>query len=275
MTGRETDKNISDKRPSAVAAPAGGATSWWQIAAAAVLILASGSVALFCAATVDKLLLAFGTHLPWASVTILSTLLRTLLLITIFIVGAKSFGISFKESWGSIKGRRSGVALLAGISGMFLVSYATSALYFAAQGGNGALTEISGMSYIQRNLLFGWLSTAKDFSFALSTLIIGPFIEELTGCGLIYLALKKKVRIPAAIAFYAFFFALMHYGVNTFAPLLSGKHGFFSTPPLWAFGWFFLRGIILSASYEFGGTLAVPILIHYFWNITGYYFVWT
>ncbi|MDQ7774347.1 MAG: CPBP family intramembrane glutamic endopeptidase [Elusimicrobiales bacterium] len=232
-------------------------------------------MAFLCATTLDKLILGFGTRLPWAYITILSTLLRTLLLLSVFIVGARSLGISFKESWGNARGWRTGAALVAGISGMFLISYATSAIYFASQASEKVPSAVFGMSYIQRNALFGWLTTANDFSFALGTLMIGPFIEELTGCGLIYLALKKKVRIPAAVLIYSVFFALMHYGVNTFAPLFSGKYGFFASPPLWAFSWFFLRGIVLSASYEFGGTLAVPILIHYFWNITGYYFAWS
>ena len=256
------------------------APSWATIALLVILIWTAGSIALFCAEAIDIMLMSFGVSLPWFYITITSTLFRTLLLIVIFLTGAKACGITVRQTFGNARGLRTAAALTAGLVGIVIVSYSTTALVWASQDSGGILRTISKlpqlpfMAYRQRNPLFGWLQGGTNFSFGLSTLFIAPFIEELLGCGLIYLALKKKVPVAAAIALNSVLFALRHFGLDVFSSFTNGNPGLFVSPPLVGFVWFLLRGLIITSTYEYGGSLAVPILLHYFWNFTGFYFNW-
>jgi membrane protease YdiL (CAAX protease family) len=257
------------------------APSWATIALLAIFVWTAGSIAFLCATATDKTLMAFGINLPWPYITMASTLLRTLLLIAIFLTGAKACGITVRQSFGDARRFPAVVALIAGLLGILLVSYSTTAVFWASKDSGGILPAISKlvqlpiMSYHQRNPLFGWTQSGQNFSFALSVLFISPFIEELLGCGLIYLALKKKLPVAAAIVINSALFVLRHFGYDAFSPFFNGGSGFFISPPPTAIVWLLLRGLIITSAYEYGGSLAVPILLHYFWNITGFYFTWT
>jgi membrane protease YdiL (CAAX protease family) len=256
------------------------APSWATIIAIAALMWAAGSIALLCAIAVDKLLLALGAHIPWHTITILSTLLRTLLLVAVFAAGSRAAGISFRQSWGAAPRLQNAIVLITGLTGIFAISYMASAFFFASKESGGIVQTLINMwdlpilSYPQRNTFFGWLGDGKSFGFALSTLIIAPFVEELLGCGLIYLALKKRIPLLAALVLNSAFFALRHYGFDSFTAAIPGVSGLFASPPPVAFLWLFLRGLIITAAYERSGALWVPIFLHYFWNLTGYYFMW-
>lgn len=81
----------------------------------------------------------------------------------------------------------------------------------------------------------------------LSAIVIAPLAEEILFRGLVYASVKRYTERYFAAVFSSLAFALLHANLGSFAPL-------------------FVLGMFFALAYEITGCLAVPILMHAFFN---------
>jgi hypothetical protein len=95
------------------------------------------------------------------------------------------------------------------------------------------------------------VGVGQRICFAAGAIVLAPLVEEMLFRGVLYPALKQRVRPALAATFTALLFAAIHFNVMTFVPLT-------------------FIGLALVWVYERTDNLLAPIVAHAFFNATNF-----